>query len=140
MSEPAVDFSQIRGDWYFHLNYLNEAVDNTLKRAVKLWQEVGKEANAPEIGKLLDRQVEAWAKLNAQKGAKGEISIHSPLMDEFFAAAQATKALCDALEETKGLGGSASIYDTQLEHFTEALRQARGFVPDLEMMREQKPD
>ena len=61
------------------------------------------------------------------------------LLDEFIAQIGQTKEACDAMETAKGCSGSSSTYDTTLEHFTEAVRQARGFVPDLVMMREQRP-
>jgi hypothetical protein len=40
MSDQEVDFSQIRGDWFFHMNYLINALEQTQKRQAKLWRQV----------------------------------------------------------------------------------------------------
>lgn len=134
-----VDLSQIRGDWHFHLNYLSNAVHQTLARADKLWGQVKADAGRDEIGELVAGLGKTWSGLEATGKAKDKIDIASPLLDEFLALAARTKAPCDALEESRGLGGSASIYDSPLEQFTESLRQIRGFSDDLVMMREQQP-
>ena len=139
MSEAEVDFSQIRGDWHFHINYLANAINQTLVRAVKMWGEVGAEAGDAAIGDLVSKMDETWKKLEATGNDQDRIDISSPLVDEFRELMNASKAPCDALEEAKGLGGSASTYDVPLEHFTEAVRQVRSFHDDLVMMREQKP-
>lgn len=139
MSEPQVDLSQIRGDWNFHINYLNNAVAQTLKRANALWVKVSGEPGAEPIGKLLDQQTGLWAKMNEQLDEKGALPVGSELLDEFIAVTRQTKAPCDAFEEQHGAGGSSSTFDTVLEQFTEAMRQVRGFTEDLEMMRGQKP-
>ena len=40
MSDQDVDFSSIRGDWFFHMNYLINAVEQTQKLQQKLWRQV----------------------------------------------------------------------------------------------------
>ena len=40
MSDQEVDFSQIRGDWFFHMNYLINALEQTQKRQAKLWRQI----------------------------------------------------------------------------------------------------
>jgi hypothetical protein len=139
MSEsPEVDFSQIRGDWYFHMNFLSNAVERTLLRAGKLLGEVRDDVG-PEIAQLVTSASETWSQLSSDRGDKGAVNIQNPLLDEFIAQIDKTKEACDTMETAKGCSGSSSIYDTPLEHFTEAVRQARGFAPDLVMMREQRP-
>jgi hypothetical protein len=44
MSQPKVDFSAIRGDWRFHLNYLRNAIDRTLERQQGYWREMDHQA------------------------------------------------------------------------------------------------
>ena len=139
MSEAEVDFSQIRGDWHFHINYLSNAVAQSLKRAVKMWGDVSAEAGDPAIGELVGKLDDTWQRLEATGNDKDRIDVGSPILDEWLALCATVKAPCDALEESKKLGGSASIYDLPLEHFTEAMRQVRSFNDDLVMMREQKP-
>jgi len=140
MSEAAeVDFSQIRGDWHFHLNFLANAVKQSLVRAQKMWGEVESEAGSEAIGELVAKLGDAWSRLESAATEKDRIDIASPVVDEFMELCTATKGPCDDLEATQGLGGSASIYDTPLEQFTEAMRQVRSFNDDLVMMREQKP-
>ena len=136
---PEVDFSQIRGDWHFHLNYLANAQNQMLKWAEAHWPEVAAEANNPAIGELLEKIRGAWDRLNETGNDKDPLDVNSPLLDEFIALANQGKEPCDALEETKGIGGSASHYDTPLERFTEAMRGVRSFGEDFIMMREQKP-
>ena len=136
---PQVDFSQIRGDWHFHMNFLANAVSQTLKRAVKLWDPLKASVKAPEVEALLKKQVEVWARLDKDRDAKGSINVASPVLQEFISLCGQTQAPCDALEVASGASGSSSIYDSPLEHFTEAMRQVRSFADDLEMMREQKP-
>ena len=139
MSGPQVDLSQIRGDWYFHMNYLINGINRTLERAQKLWQDVGGEAGAEEVGKLLQQQTDIWAQLTDNLDDKGVIDTNSQLLQEFMEVCRSTKEPCDAFEQAHGASGSSSIYDSKLEQFTEACRQARGFCDDLEMMRDQRP-
>jgi hypothetical protein len=136
---PEVDFSQIRGDWHFHLNYLANAIARSLERAQKMWGAVGAEAGDEAIGQQIAQLGDVWAKLEATGNDKDRIDIASPLLDEFMALCAATKEPWDALEEAKGLSGSSSGEDTPLEQLTEAVRQTRSFNDDLVMMREQKP-
>ena len=135
---PEVDLSQIRGDWFFHMNFLSNAMDRTLERAEKMLHAVRGDVGDDIAGRLTDIN-ETWGVLRADKDEKGSVNIKNPLFDEFFAKLERTKELCDALELEKGLSGSSSIYDNELEHFTEAMRQARCFTPDFIMMREQRP-
>lgn len=140
MSEAsAVDFSQIRGDWHFHMNFLANAVKCSLVRAQKMWGEVKSEAGSAAIGELVNKLGDAWTRLEGTATDKDSIDIASPIVDEFMELCTQTKAPCDELEEAKGLGGSCSINDNPLEQFTEAMRQTRSFNEDLVMMREQKP-
>ena len=139
MSEAEVDFSQIRGDWHFHINYLSNAVHQSLKRAVKMWGDVQSEAGDAAIGELVSKLDDTWGRLEQTAKAEDRIDVSSPILDEWLALCAEVKAPCDALEEAKGLSGSASTYDLPLEHFTEAMRQVRSFNEDLVMMREQKP-
>ncbi len=136
---PEVDFSQIRGDWHFHIDYLSNAVEQTLVRVLKLLPKV-KDDVGSDISALVQKQSEVWTQFRKDRDPKGSINVANPLLDEFFALAKQTKAPCDAFEEAKGLGGSSSVYDNTLEQFTESVRQLRSFVDDLAMMREQRPD
>lgn len=140
MTEPQVDLSQIRGDWSFHINYLTNAIDATIRRSLTLWDAVQGEADAAQVGKLVKRQAEIWGRVTADRDSNGAIKTGSSLLDEFMEVCRSTKEPCDALEVAKGAAGSSSIYDTKLEQFTETCRQARGFCDDLEMMRDQRPD
>jgi hypothetical protein len=81
MSEPVVDVSAIRGDWNFHARYVTNALEQTLKRATKLWKA-----------------------LKAASPAEGEVPMDDPLMEEFIEACRQTRALTDdviLLQETK---------------------------------------
>jgi len=40
MSDHDVDLSSIRGDWYFHMNYLLNAVEKTQKHQMRVWRKV----------------------------------------------------------------------------------------------------
>jgi hypothetical protein len=139
MTERQVDLSQIRGDWHFHINYLANAIDATIRRSLTLWDAVQGEADAEHVGQLVKRQAEIWGQVTADRDSQGTIKTDGSLLDEFMEVCRSTKEPCDALEVAKGAGGSSSIYDTTLEQFTEACRQARGFCDDLEMMRDQRP-
>jgi hypothetical protein len=140
MSEsPEVDFSQIRGDWHFHINYVANAVHQTLARAVKMWGGVQAEANDPAIGELVAKLEDTWGRLEQTATGEDKMDTTSPILDEWLAVCDQIKAPCDGMEEAKGLGGSGAISDLPLEQFTEAMRQVRSFNEDLIMMREQKP-
>ena len=140
MEAPEVDFSAIRGDWYFHMRFLTNAMTRTLERASRLWAEIGAQLNADEVGRLVKAQLERWSALEGDLDEKGALKTGTPAYQEFIDLCRSTKVSCDALEETHGAGGSSSIYDSPLEQFTESCRQARGLCDDLEMMREQRPD
>ena len=140
MSEPQVDFSAIRGDWYFHMSFLANAMTQTLARAVKLWDEIGSNVTAAEVAQLVQQQADMWAALAADLDANGAIKTSEQAYLDLIQVCRSTKGPCDALEEAHGASGSSSIYDSTLEQFTEACRQARGICDDLEMMREQRPD
>ncbi len=138
MSEGEVDLSQIRGDWNFHINYVNNAVNQTLKRALSMWKPVAGDLDG-SIGDAVQNLSSVWSKVNGDLDEKGSINVKNPGIQEFIDAARATKDPLDAAEEKQGAGGSSSHYDTPLEQFTEAVRQVRGYCDDLEMMREQRP-
>jgi hypothetical protein len=135
---PQVDLSQIRGDWYFHMNYLDNAMTNTLKRAVKLLGEVEAEVD-DDLAGAVKQLSQSWTALAKDRDTKDTFNIRNPALDDFLQQLAGTKDLFDAFETARGLAGSASIYDSKLEQLTEAVRQARGFRDDLLMMREQKP-
>ncbi|MDP6437149.1 MAG: hypothetical protein QF790_10030 [Gammaproteobacteria bacterium] len=63
MSEKKVDLSQIRGDWDFHSRYVAHAMDQTLKRANKLWREMKassrKKGQVPVDGETTEAFIEA---------------------------------------------------------------------------------
>ncbi|NIM70363.1 MAG: hypothetical protein GTN86_07335 [Xanthomonadales bacterium] len=140
MSESQVDLSVIRGDWYYHMGYVTNAMNRTLDRAQRLWSEVAAEAGDEEVGQQLEAQCAMWAALTSDLDDKGAVRTGDQAFLDFIAACRSTKDSCDALETALGAGGSSSIYDSTLEQFTEACRQARGICDDLEMMREQRPD
>jgi len=140
MSESSeVDFSQIRGDWHFHINYLANAARQSLVRAVKMWGNVQSEANDPAIGELVAKLEDTWGRLEQTATGDDKIDVNSPVLDEWLSVCDQVKTPCDALEVAKGLSGSGAVTDLPLEQFTEAMRQVRSFNEDLIMMREQKP-
>lgn len=139
MDDPEVDLSEIRGDWHYHMRFLTNSMTQTLKRAVKLWDEVKSEVDDESIGRLVARQSGAWTELTDDRDAEDAVKTDSEGFQQFLDLCRSTKEPCDALELAKGLGGSSSIYDNTLEQFTEACRQARGLCDDLQMMREQRP-
>lgn len=129
MSEGEVDLSQIRGDWKFHMDYVQNAVDQTLKRQLKYWGEFGGDA---DIGAAVTRQAELWAALKAKANDKGTIPTADGQLAEFIATCRDAKPLCDACEDKD---------ESELaEEFAEACRQARALCDDLEMMIGQRPD
>ena len=72
MSEPKVDLSQIRGDWDFHARYVTNAMEQTLKRAVKDWREL----------KKVSRK-------------KGQVPVDGALMEEFIEACMQVRGITD---------------------------------------------
>ena len=139
MSEsPQVDLSQIRGDWYFHMNFLERGMESVLARAVKLLDEVKADVD-PGLSSLAHEVADGWKALAKNRGPKDSFDVAQAGLDDFLKLLASTKKPFDEFEEAKGLGGSASTYDSKLEHFTEAMRQARSYNDDFIMMREQKP-
>lgn len=75
MSDQDVDFSSIRGDWFFHMNYLINAVEQTQKLQNKLWRQV-----------------------KAARDEKGAVPIaEDHLMEEFIEAVRMTHSFMDDL-------------------------------------------
>ena len=137
MSEQGVDLSQIRGDYWFHLNYLANAITQTIKRERRYLDSL--KISDAEIAGAVQRREELWGELKATGDGKAAFRTDSPLVDEFMQACRGSKDALDALEVAQGQSGSASTYNTELEHFTEACRQNRAFCDDIEMMRDQDP-
>ena len=125
-----VDLSQIRGDWKFHMNYLQNAIERTLERQRKFWAEL---SNNDDIDANVKQQNALWEELKAGANDKGTISTTDGKMEEFIEACLASKSICDAYE-------SANDEDAAVEEFAECCRQARSLCPDLEMMKDQRPD
>ena len=125
-----VDLSQIRGDWKFHIDYLQHAIERTLERQKQYWQKLG---NNDEIDASVKQQQALWSDLKAGANDAGTISTTDGKLEEFIAACLASKPLCDAYED-------ANPDDQAVEEFCETCRQARSLCPDLEMMKEQRPD
>jgi len=124
-----VDLSQIRGDWKFHMDYLQNAIERTLERQGKYW---GKLDNNDEIDANVKQTHSLWEELKASANDKGTISTTDGKMEEFISVCLASKPICDAYE-------NANDADATVEEFAEACRQARSLCPDLEMMKEQRP-
>ena len=139
MSGPNVDFSQIRGDWTFHMKYVTNAISQTVSRQQDMLGDAG--AVGAKLEELVARQAQLWAELGSAADDKGIIPLgNDSALQTFIDASRETKEACDAFEEANGLGGSLNFTDTPAEHFTEACRQVRALCDDLEMMREQRPD
>ena len=137
MSETQVDFSQIRGDWAFHMEYLTNAITRTLKRELLLWESLGQsEATIDDLDK---DQVRIWEELTGKSDVSGSIPVADDLVQAFIDVSARTKSPCDAFEEANELSGSLFHTDTPAEQFTEACRQIRTLCEDLIMMREQDP-
>ena len=78
---PVVDLGAIRGDWNFHARYVTNALEQTLKRANKLWRD-----------------------LKASSTTVDEVPMDGDLMEEFIEACRQTRALTDdilLLRDTK---------------------------------------
>ena len=127
MSE-GVDLSQIRGDWKFHMDYLQNAIEQTLKRQKKYWAELNNDA---EVDAAVKEQHALWTDLKANVNDKGTISTTDGMMEEFIGACRGSKALCDKYQD----GDDSET----VEEFAEACRQARSLCDDLEMMKDQRP-
>jgi hypothetical protein len=81
MSDHGVDLSAIRGDWDSHARYVTNAMEQTLKRAQKLWRA-----------------------LKAKSPIAGRVPMDSMLTEEFIEACRQTRALTDdilLLKDTK---------------------------------------
>ncbi len=98
MSEQGVDLSQIRGDRKFHMDYLTNAVTQTMKRQLKDWGELSAGANNAGIEEAMTRQKALWDELIANANDKGTIPTADSKVDEFSEACRQTRALCDDLE------------------------------------------
>ncbi len=129
MSEGGVDLSKIRGDWKFHIDYLQNAVDQTLKRQVRYWGELDNDA---QVGADVEQQVNLWSELQANANDKGTIPTADGLLEKFISSCRGARPRCDAyLDKNDSL---------LAEEFTEACRQTRGLCDDVEMMTGQRPD
>ena len=137
MSETQVDLSQIRGDFTFHMEYLTNAITQTLKRELQLWESLGQ--SEATIDELVKGQVRIWEELTGKSDVSGSIPAADDLVQAFIDISARTKPACDAFEETNELSGSLFHTDTPAEQFTEACRQIRTLCEDLIMMREQDP-
>ena len=129
MSEGEVDLSQIRGDWKFHIDYIQNAIDRTLERVEKTWASLGNDA---DIDAAVKKQLENWAACKAGANDKGTISTTDGQMELFIASLRDAKPLCDAYEDRDE--------SENVEEFAEACRQARSLCDDLELMKGQRPD
>ena len=132
MSEQGVDLSQIRGDWKFHMDYLTNAVTQTMKRQLTNWGDLSASVDNAGIEQAMTRQKALWDELIANANDKGTIPTADSKVDEFIAACRGAKPLCNEFQDQN---------DGELvEEFSEACRQTRGLCDDLEMMRDQRPD
>jgi len=129
MSEDTVDLSQIRGDWKFHMDFVQNAVDQTLKRLMKDWEELGDDA---EIDTALCQQMKFWSDLKANANNKGTIPTTDGQLENFISSCRGAKASCDNYQDNND--------SERVEEFAEACRQIRGLCDDLEMMVGQRPD
>jgi hypothetical protein len=129
MSEGKVDLSQIRGDWKFHMDYVQNATDQTMKRQLKYWGELSNDAG---IDADISQQARIWSDLNANANEKGTIPTTDGRLEEFISACRDAKSRSDTYQDN---GDSALV-----EEFSEACRQVRALCDDLEMMMEQRPE
>lgn len=127
MSE-GVDLSQIRGDWKFHMDYLQNAIEQTLKRQQKYWAGLNNDA---EIDAAVKKQNVLWTDLKANANDKGTISTTDGMMEEFIGACRGSREICDAYQDKND--------SEAVEEFAETCRQARALCDDLEMMKGQRP-
>ena len=132
MSEGQVDLSQIRGDWYFHMNYLTNAITQTLKRQKLLWDGLDSGVRDPDVDEAVQQQQKLWGQLIEGSDSKGVIPLADQLLNEYMNACRSTRAVCDGI-----LDKSDSL---PVEEFSEACRQVRALCDDLEMMRDTAPE
>ena len=130
MSDAGVDLSQIRGDWKFHMNYVTNAVTQTLKRQDRLWRELDANVRSADIDEAVTLQQKLWGNLIDGRDSDGTIPLTGNLLREYIDACRSARPVCDGV-----LDKSDSL---QVEEFAEACRQARGLCDDLEMMQEQR--
>ena len=129
MSEGGVDLSQIRGDWKFHMDYLQNAIDRTIKRQLQYWEQLGDDE---VIDSDVATQSRIWRELRANANDKGTISTTDGQMEEFIAACRGGKDRCDAYED--------KVSSEIVEEFAEACRQLRALCDDLELLKGQRPE
>ena len=129
MSDDGVDLSQIRGDWKFHMHYVQNALEQTLKREAKSWAALGGDA---DIDANVQAQQSLWTELKAGANEAGTINTTDGKAEKLMDACRASKPLCDAYEDRDSSAG--------VGEFTETCRQARAMCDDLEMMQGQRPD
>ena len=132
LKAATADLPQIRGDWNFHMNYVANAVTQTMKRQVTNWSELGMDNAA--IDAAVKNQAELWEAIAGDLNERGTVKPENS--GDFIDACRSTKDMLDKLEEENGAQGSGSFQDTPLEQFTEAARQLRGLCDDLELLRE----
>ena len=128
MSE-GVDLSKIRGDWKFHIDYLQNAMDRTLERQRSDWKGLNDDAG---IAASVEQQNKLWADLHAGANDKGTISTTDGVLTEFIAVCRASQDICNAYQDRNDSEAA--------EEFAEACRQARALCDDFEMMVGQRPD
>jgi len=131
MSEGQVDLSQIRGDWKFHMNYVTNAITQTLKRQKRLWDELDAGVRSPDLDEAVQQQQMLWEQLINGSDSNGTIPLADQLLSDYIDACRSSRSICDAV-----LDKSDSL---PVEEFAEACRQARALCDDLEMMRETRP-
>ena len=135
MSEPQVDFSAIRGDWRFHMNYVSNAISRTLMRELKYWDKLGGKSPKKELDDVVKRQADTWKAIMSTLDPKGSIRVEAAVINDFIGACRATRGPSDAWVDQS----NASPNLANIKEFAEACRQLRGLCDDVEMMREQKP-
>jgi hypothetical protein len=134
MSDAGVDLSQIRGDWYFHMSFLSNAINNTMVRLQKSWAALKPAvSDAGQIDTSVSQQASVWREIAADVDAEGAVRATNDKVPGFIQLCRDGFAACDALS------AAGDPADQVLEEFTEAARQVRGLCDDLEMMREQSP-
>ena len=122
MSEGVVDLSQIRGDWKFHMDYLQNAIDQTMKRQAKYWRELG---DNDDIDAAVAAQAQIWTELNANANDKGTIPTTDGQVEGFIDACRGAKAHCDSYADNVGSESAEEF----AEEFAEACRQIRASHP-----------
>lgn len=132
MSEGQVDLSQIRGDWNFHMNYVTNAITQTLKRQKRLWDELEPGVRSADVDEAVQQQQNLWSQLIDSAGSGGTIPLNDQLLNDYIDACRSSQAVCDGV-----LDKSDSL---PVEEFSEACRQARALCDDLELMRETHED